>query len=124
VAADEAYGQNTALRDWLEERGVRYVLAVPKSFTAVTGAGKMRADQLAGLVPAAGWQQISCGDGAKNETGLDHYQVRRYDAWYRHATLSMLALAFLAVTAAQRGAPAPVDNVPGRSGSMITTAVS
>jgi SRSO17 transposase len=30
-----------------------------------------------------------------NETGLDHYQVRRYDAWYRHITLSMLAAAFL-----------------------------
>jgi SRSO17 transposase len=41
--------------------------------------------------------------GPKNETGLDHYQVRRYDAWYRHATLSMLALAFLQVCAAQRG---------------------
>jgi SRSO17 transposase len=36
---------------------------------------------------------------AKNETGLDHYQVRNYDAWYRHITLSMLAAAFLAVTA-------------------------
>jgi len=39
----------------------------------------------------------------KNETGLDHYQVRRYDAWYRHAALSMLALAFLQVSAAQKG---------------------
>lgn len=34
----------------------------------------------------------------KNETGLDHYQVRKYDAWYRHITLSMLAAAFLVVT--------------------------
>jgi SRSO17 transposase len=48
---------------------------------------------------------------AKNETGLDHYQVRRYDAWYRHITLSMLAAAFLAVTAhtervhGQKGVP-------------------
>jgi SRSO17 transposase len=47
----------------------------------------------------------------KNETGLDHYQVRRYDAWYRHITLSMLAAAFLTVTAhheriyAQKGVP-------------------
>ena len=32
---------------------------------------------------------------AKNETGLDHYQVRRYDAWYRHVTLAMLAHAYL-----------------------------
>lgn len=27
-------------------------------------------------------------------------QVRRYDAWYRHITLAMLAHAYLAVTAA------------------------
>lgn len=38
---------------------------------------------------------------AKNETGLDHYQVRKYEAWYRHITLSMLAAAFLAATAHQ-----------------------
>lgn len=50
---------------------------------------------------------------AKNETGLDHYQVRRYDAWYRHITLSMLAAAFLTVTAHherirdQKGATGP-----------------
>lgn len=34
------------------------------------------------------------GQAGKNETGLDHYQVRRYLTRYRHATLSMLALAF------------------------------
>ena len=48
--------------------------------------------------------------------GLDHYQVRRYRAWYRHITLSMLAHAFLAVTAhAARPAqapPQPQDPVP------------
>ena len=38
---------------------------------------------------------------AKNETGLDHYQARRYDAWHRHITLAMLAHAYLAVTAAR-----------------------
>jgi hypothetical protein len=36
----------------------------------------------------------------KTETGLDQYQVRRYDAWYRHVTLAMLAHAYLSVTAA------------------------
>jgi SRSO17 transposase len=36
---------------------------------------------------------------ANNEAGLDHYQIRRYDAWSRHVTLSMLAAAFPAVTA-------------------------
>jgi SRSO17 transposase len=37
---------------------------------------------------------------AKGEVGLDHYQVRRYDGWYRHITLAMLAHAFLTVTRA------------------------
>ena len=59
AAGDEVYGQNTPLRDWLEEHRVSYVLAVPKSFTAATAAGPKRADDLAALVPAAGWQQIS-----------------------------------------------------------------
>lgn len=35
---------------------------------------------------------------AKNEAGLDHYQVRDYRAWYAHITLSMLALAYLAAS--------------------------
>jgi len=174
--ADEAYGQNPGLRDWLEESGISYVMAVPCSQRCAAGAGQLRADELAALVPARGWQVLSCGDGskgprlygwalaglaapgsrllvrralapdakgglelafflcsapagttlaelvavagarwavedcfaeAKNETGLDHYQVRRYRAWYRHVTLSMLAHAFLAVTAAA------ADRAPG-----------
>jgi SRSO17 transposase len=58
------------------------------------------------LVRVAGsrWAVEETFQFAKNETGLDHYQVRKYDAWYRHITLSMLAAAFLAVTAcAERG---------------------
>jgi SRSO17 transposase len=35
--------------------------------------------------------------------GLDQYQVRRYDGWYRHITLAMLAHALLTVTRARRG---------------------
>ncbi|MDP9848126.1 SRSO17 transposase [Streptosporangium lutulentum] len=35
---------------------------------------------------------------AKNEVGLDHYQVRSFQAWYRHVTLSMTAAAFLVIT--------------------------
>ena len=183
-AADEVYGQNPGLRDWLEEQEIRYVMAVPCSERIITAAGKIRADELAARVPRDGWQVLSCGDGskgprlyewaligtasgdrhllvrrslapgekgelelafflcyapggatlgelvavagarwavedcfaeAKNETGLDHYQVRKWQAWYRHVTLSMLAHAFLAVTARQqrpgREPPAP----PGTS---------
>jgi DDE superfamily endonuclease len=60
------------------------------------------------LVAVAGarWGIEDCSSEAKGEAGLDHYQVRKYRAWYRHATLSMLAHAFLAVTArASRPAP-------------------
>ncbi len=48
-----------------------------------------------------------CFQATKGQVGLDDYQVRRYDAWYRHITLAMCAHAFLAVTAigAQKGAP-------------------
>jgi hypothetical protein len=47
---------------------------------------------------------------AKGQPGLDHYQVRRYDAWYRHVTLAMLANAFLAVMrASATTAPAAAD---------------
>lgn len=178
VAGDEVYGGNPGLREWLEEQGLAYVMAVACSDPVTVPAGRFRADALAALVPASGWQRMSCADGskgprlydwaligtaapghqllvrrslapgekgelelaffrcwsprpvtlaemvavagarwavedcfaeAKNETGLDHYQVRRYRAWYRHITLSMLAHAFLAVAArnatpAQKGA--------------------
>jgi SRSO17 transposase len=51
-------------------------------------------------IAGARWAIEECFASAKNETGLDHYQVRRYDAWHRHVTLAMLAHAYLAVTAA------------------------
>lgn len=51
-------------------------------------------------VAGARWAVEDCFQTAKTEIGLDHYQVRRYDAWYRHITLAMLAHTYLAVTAA------------------------
>ena len=61
------------------------------------------------------WPTEECFQAAKNETGLDHYQVRRYDAWYRHATLAVLAHAYLAVTAAN--APKGLGAASSRSRS-------
>ncbi len=46
------------------------------------------------------WRVEECFQQAKNEAGLDHYQVRAWRAWYAHITLSMLALAWLAGTKA------------------------
>lgn len=58
-------------------------------------------------VAGARWSIEECFQATKNEVGLDHYQVRRHTAWYRHVTLAMIAhahLAFLAAHAATQGA--------------------
>ncbi len=44
------------------------------------------------------WAVEECFAEAKGEVGMDHYEVRRWDAWHRHVTLCLLAHAFLAVT--------------------------
>ncbi|MET9729078.1 IS701 family transposase [Streptomyces zaomyceticus] len=193
VTADSAYGQESRFRRLLEQSGVSYVLAVPKSQFSV---GCSRIEVLFAQAPDEAWEKISCGDGAKgprlyhwaavrlpavvefdyqgevphrmrwalarrsmskpdeiayylaytplqvtvqelvrvagarwaieecfqaakNECGLDQYEVRRYVGWYRHITLAMLAHAFLAAMAHQpweKGA-APVGQ-PGPSGSQ------
>jgi hypothetical protein len=58
------------------------------------------------LVRVAGtrWAVKECFPAAKDQVGLDHYQVRRWDAWYRHMTLVLVAQAFLAAVRAQAGA--------------------
>jgi SRSO17 transposase len=50
---------------------------------------------------ARGSTTEECFQQAKNEAGLDQYQVRTWRAWYAHITLSMLALAWLAASRAQ-----------------------
>ncbi|WP_189719379.1 IS701 family transposase, partial [Streptomyces spectabilis] len=175
VTADSLYGQDWTFRRMLEETGVGYVVAVPKSQQIKSLAGIWRIDQLIDDAPDDAWQMLSCGDGAhgprlydwvaarlpvniafdpdppthhrwvmarrslsrpqevayylayapqgttvehlvrvagsrwaiescfqtaKNECGLDEYEVRRYPGWYRHITLAMLAHAFLAAMAA------------------------
>jgi SRSO17 transposase len=66
VAADEAYGQNTDLRRWLENRAVSYVLAVPCTQMVTAPDGRRRhAEVLLRHVPTGAWERRSCGDGAK-----------------------------------------------------------
>lgn len=174
VTGDCAYGQEWRMRRTLEEAGVGYVLAVPKS--QQLHAPFARIDHAIAQAPPDAWERMSCGDGAKrprvynwatarlpaidvfdgdtpthqrwmlarrrltrtdeiayylayapngttvadlvrvagsrwaieeafqaakNECGLDQYEVRRYPGWYRHITLAMLAHAFLTALAAQ-----------------------
>jgi SRSO17 transposase len=44
----------------------------------------------------ARWTVEQCFEEAKGEVGLDEYEVRSWQGWYRHVTLSMLDLALLA----------------------------
>jgi SRSO17 transposase len=69
---------------------------------------------VADLVRVAGmrWAIEECFGAAKNECGLDQYEVRRWTGWYRHITLAMAAHAFLAVQAAdaaEKGAAASIN---------------
>jgi SRSO17 transposase len=188
--ADEAFGQNPGLRDWLGAQHVPYVLAtrnddllvcpdghreqakVLATLAGIDGAGRIdptawerrslgygahgervydwtaialdptglpegwghwllvrqqvepTADQIAAgkttperayyrcagpittplreLIRVAGtrWAIEECFQTAKNEAGLDHYQVRTFRAWYAHITLALLAAGYLAVTRA------------------------
>lgn len=65
-------------------------------------------------VAASRWTVEECFQTGKNEAGLDHYQVRDYTAWYRHMTLSMIALAFLTI----------VRNTEEKRGSSTRTTIS
>ena len=165
-AADEEFGQNPGLRDYLENQGIAYCMAVPKTTDITTGNLSTATDQsnlvkdIAAELKPHDWSRRSCGIGAKGfrvydwalingpaghqyifrrnitdgelayfhcynprgegltelvrvigsrwpieecfeaakqEAGLDQYQFRLYHAWYRHITLAMLAVTFLAV---------------------------
>ena len=62
---------------------------------------------MAELVKVAGrrWAIEECFEEAKGQVGLDQYEVRRWDGWYRHITLAMLAHAYLAVIRYQATTP-------------------
>lgn len=61
---------------------------------------------LAEIVRAAGarWTIDDLFKLAKGQVGLDHYEVRSWQGWYRHITLALLALAALTLGAREKGA--------------------
>ncbi|WP_262287546.1 IS701 family transposase [Micromonospora sp. MA102] len=70
-----------------------------------------RRTRLIDLARIAGsrWAIEECFQQAKQEAGLDDYQVRDWRAWHAHITLAMATHAWLAVarTVAAKGEPAP-----------------
>lgn len=166
VTADEVYGSDSKFREYLQKRGIGYVVAVSCKQQLFLHGFRDRVDHHAERFPSRMWKSLSCGQGskgdrlydwsfvrfgvatdcglyqgllirrsqknpddlayfftharkgtplsslvrvagsrwaveecfeqAKQETGLDEYEVRSWTGWYRHITLSMFAHAFLA----------------------------
>jgi SRSO17 transposase len=171
VAADEVYGNNSKLRQWLEARRLGYVLAIASDQRMRwPDHEQRRVDTIVQSLPNLAWERVSAGSGskgerlydwtlirgweedgwshgllvrrsieeqpehayywfyapkrkatleslvrvagqrwqieqafqaAKGECGLDHYEVRHWQGWYRHITLAMLAAAVLAILRAR-----------------------
>ena len=80
------------------------------------GAYAPRKTPLSGMVRVATtrWAIEEGLERAKDEVGLDQYEVRRWDAWRRYVTLSLLAHASLQVTRSThgefKGTPGPVSS--------------
>ena len=86
----------------LSEAGMQSGFLVRRSLTnpdelAYFFTSSPAATKLQKLVNVAGsrWAIEECFEQAKQETGLDEYEVRTWHAWYRHVTLSMFAHAML-----------------------------
>ncbi len=125
VAADAAYGQEGRFRRLLEQSGLGYVLAAPKS-QQVSGP---RVDHLFAQAPDEAWVLISCGNGAKGPR-LYHwaalelptvaefdYQgevpVRRRWALARHSLSKPAELAYFLAYAPQETVVADLVRIAG-----------
>jgi SRSO17 transposase len=88
-AADEAFGQNPGLRDYLENDKIAYVMAIPKNTEFITDDGKKIVfEKLVPQLSRNTWQRRACGIGSKgfrvydwaliNSDDPDHqYMIRR-----------------------------------------------
>jgi SRSO17 transposase len=93
---------------------VRRKIADPEelAYSVVFGPADTSLQSLA-QVAGQRWRIEECFEAAKQEVGLADYEVRSWHGWYRHITLSMLALAFLAAMRvkinAEKGASDPTN---------------
>jgi SRSO17 transposase len=92
----------TGWKRWLL---VRRSIAKPSEMTAYIAFAPGQTTK-AELVQVAGtrWAVEESIQTAKGEVGLDQYEVRSWQGWYRHITLAMWAQAFLTVIRAETDA--------------------
>jgi SRSO17 transposase len=64
------------------------------------------------------WTIETCFQEAKTEVGLDQYEVRSFDGWYKHITFSCLALALLSVFSVNSLGKKPMQECNPASSSL------
>jgi SRSO17 transposase len=79
VSGDEIYGNDAALRRWLEAEGRPYVLAVSGNHAVWHDGKQERADTLIASLPDTAWGTLSCGAGAQGERLYDWSCLRLPD---------------------------------------------
>src|SRR2546423_14237142 len=67
ASADEAYGHDSKFRRFLGQRGVGYVVDVPRSQPVHTGSGSARADNRGAGEPEQAWERLFAGEGTKGQ---------------------------------------------------------
>jgi SRSO17 transposase len=94
------YQNPAAMRTWLLARR-RFMDPTELAYFRAFGPEVTPIEE---LVRVAGmrWDIEESFEDAKGAVGLDQYEVRKWNAWYRHITLALLAHAYLEVT--RRGA--------------------
>jgi SRSO17 transposase len=102
----------TARQRWLV---ARRSASDPTKITYYVASGP-RETPLETLARVAGmrWAVEESFETAKGEVGLDQYEVRSWQGWYRHITLALLAHAYLTVV----GAQARAEHEPGKKSAV------
>lgn len=78
--ADEEFGQNPGLCEYLEETRIPYVMAVPKNTQFTDTAGNVvQVDKLAQRLPRNTWQRRACGIGSKGHRVYDWALIDSHD---------------------------------------------
>ena len=85
--ADEEFGQNPGLRDYLEENSIPYVMSIPKNTGITTSKGSTGTiEDIAGKLNHTAWQRRACGTGAKGFRVYDWALINSRDQGRQYMT--------------------------------------
>jgi SRSO17 transposase len=79
VTGDEVYGNDTGLRQWLEEQNRPYVLGVSANHPLWQAGERVRADAIVATLPADAWATHSAGAGSQGDRLYDWALIRLPD---------------------------------------------